>query len=375
VVESRWFVRLVPVIVGTFALVAIAVASSVAGTGTTAVAQCPGGRGLAEAVAPATRGDATVAGEAWHRLEPVLDDRGILNGQRLTAGRRHESQAITMDLRPESFAAGPFGGLVVVGSDDERRSELWALDATAACVHALGGATDVIRSATLSPTGDALFEHRVDRATRADLGVFRRSVTTGDVARVLTPFPVDDRAGRTFATVLTWSTDGTRLAVQACGALECRVRILDPDRRRETAAAHRTGPLIGLVGDRAIAYEPCLGFPCPITALDLRSGRRTELAAAAGRATIGWSDGEAVVVHERPGGRAIEVTSVDGAPIAVVAIPAGTRLAKALDGSAGNSPAGSFLIAPVSTSGQPLVDRAALVPIPSPTAHSSEVSR
>jgi hypothetical protein len=362
VVELRWVLRLLPLALGGVVVVAFAAASS-AGSRSPVVAAC-------EASTPSA---GSLAGEAWFRLDPVLDERGILIGQRLAAGRPNEPANVTLDLAPESFAAGPYGRVVLYGSDDGRRSEVWALDVSRECTDTLGHTPDVVRSATLATSGDTVFEHRVDRATRADLGVFRRSVATGTAVRVLSPFPIDERAGPTFATLLSWSTDD-RLAIQACGVLECRLRILDPGRPGESATTERLGVLIGVVGDQAVAYEPCLGLPCPIVAVDIRTGSRVELAENAGTATLAEADGAAVLVHERPGTGTLAVVGLDGRQAAAVTMPAGTRLATGSGGSGGRAPAGSVLVAPLSTSGQPVVERATPLRI-HPAGSSSEVTR
>src|SRR4051812_26022442 len=54
----------------------------------------------------------------WYRLDPRLDGDGALAGQTLSVGTSGGRGAATLDLARESFAAGPFGGSVVFGSDD-----------------------------------------------------------------------------------------------------------------------------------------------------------------------------------------------------------------------------------------------------------------
>ena len=134
-----------------------------------------------------------------------------------------------LDLDAESFAAGPFGGTTLIGSDDGRRSRLSLVDAARGCAWPLVASRDVIRTATLAPDGTSLFEFRVDRQTRADLGVWRRALDgSAAPARVLAPIAADARFGPTWTTDLVWSEDGGTLAVQSCGEISCRVRILDP---------------------------------------------------------------------------------------------------------------------------------------------------
>ena len=123
----------------------------------------------------------------------------------------------TMALAAESFAAGPVGTLVVSGSDDGRASELQIVDTSAGCAWSVGSERDVVRRATLEPSGEALVEHRVSRRTRADLGIWRRPLDGSAPTLILPPIDPDGRFGRTFLTDLGWSFDVDRLVVLSCG--------------------------------------------------------------------------------------------------------------------------------------------------------------
>jgi hypothetical protein len=233
-------------------------------------------------VAPVT--DAT---RTWYRVEPVLDRAGTLAGQHLTVGGpgRRTSQ---VDLPPESFATGPVHGLLLVGDDDASRSRLRLIDLVEGCVRSEAVDAAVIRTAVIDPGMTAVWEHRVDRETREDLGVWRRTPDDAVAVQVLPGLTPDLVHGPTFTTELRPSPDG-HLVVASCGAVTCRTRILDPGIGR-VEAVDGTGPAIGLVDGRLIAYGACGAAGCPVIAIDPATGRRTTLADDAGPAELGGTD-------------------------------------------------------------------------------------
>jgi hypothetical protein len=240
------------------------------------------------------------AGPAWYRLDPVLDAAGTLAGQRLTAGRGGTTWVV--DLPPESFASGPVGGRIAVGDDDGVRSRLRLLDTVRGCWAAVSDVASVVRSAVLTPDGKTLYEHRVDRATRRDLGVWRRGLDArpgGEGVRVLPGLGADDRSGPTFATSLAVAADG-RVVVSACGERSCRVRVQDPG-TGAVAAVDGVGPAVGVAGAALIVLDRCDGLPCPLLAVDIASGRPTgALDEAAGPAAL-TADGRSVVLADEGG--------------------------------------------------------------------------
>ena len=92
-------------------------------------------------------------GSPWYRLDPVLDRDGALAGQRLTIGLDGERTARTLDLAREAYAAGPFGAVVLVGSDDGTTSRVQAVDVAGGCAWPIVDERDVIRRATIDPAG------------------------------------------------------------------------------------------------------------------------------------------------------------------------------------------------------------------------------
>jgi len=273
--ELRWLLRVAPPFAALAAVVAL-------GSGSLRATAVAAGCGPERPLVPATQ--ASPAGAFV--ISPLLDGSGTLAGQRLELGTARLI-ASRLALPAESFAAGPFGHAILVGADDGRRSTLRAVEATTGCAWPLATETDVIRRATIDSAAGNVYEFRVDRATRADLGVWRRPLGGGDAARVLAPLPADDRYGPTFSTELSWSAEGDVLVVQSCGISSCRTRLLDI-----ATAAVRTlesadqGEVIGLAAGRLITFGACRGLPCNIASVDAVTGERTTLAPAARAARL-----------------------------------------------------------------------------------------
>ncbi len=218
-------------------------------------------------------------GAAWYRLDPIVDAAGGLDGQRLVAGRVGHRGGFELALGVESFASGPSGGRILVGSDDGRRSVVRIVDVDRRCAAVIHEGRELIRRAVFDAAGGGIVEFRLDRATRADLGVWSRPADGAKPMRLLEPLVPNDRIGRVFATGLSWSTDGRRLIVASCGEAACVTRILDRASGRVTTVDDpRIGEVIGLVGDDLVAYGGCPGLPCGIVAMDLRTGHVRDIA-------------------------------------------------------------------------------------------------
>ena len=354
-VESRWLRWIGP---GVVALGAVGfIASTTFGAGprpwTPRACAGPPPELIAAAKNVDARTAASVRGAPWFRQDPVLDGSGALRGQRLAFGLDGDPTARTLDLAAESFAAGPFGRVVLVGSDDGATSRLEALDVGSGCSWAIAEERSIIRRATIAPTGSAIYEVRVDRATRADLGVWLRP-TDGQAParRILGPLAPDPRFGRTFSTEFAWDLAGDRLAVQSCGEVACRTRINSPlGGPPRTLDAPDLGPLVGLDGDRVVTYEACRGLPCPVVSIDLTSGDRRVLASAAGLAVLVSTPNGARLVHEArlgagPGLRSVALDTGDASDLGP--IPDDLRLhpSPTQAGSATRVPRGWVLLAP-----------------------------
>jgi hypothetical protein len=285
----------------------------------------------------------------WYRLDPQLDAGGALAGQALSVGAASGRGAATLGLARESFAAGPFDGTVLVGSDDGSASRLSLLDVPAGCGWDLGATADVVRRATLTPDRRAIVEMRVDRRTRADLGIWRRSLHGGPAVRILAPIGADARFGRTWSTEFVWQADGPGLAIQSCGEAACRTRLLSPaDGAVRLVADPTLGELVGWAGDRLIVRGACRGRPCPLVSVRTVDGRPTLLDPAAGDATLlAGLDRTIRVVAEHAGRlRAMRPDGTD--PVDLGAVPSGRRLldTPSRAGAALTTPAGSIVLSP-----------------------------
>lgn len=324
-VETSWTRRSARAAVASLVLAPLLIAATAAG---------PAGRPWVPPACPdpphvETGGRAPVDG-ARYQLEPVLVD-GELRGQRVTVANG-AFRPRSVELAAESFAAGPFGDAVLIGTDDGTHSTLSLIDVRRGCAWLLATASDVIRSATIDPAGRQLHEARVDRVTRADLGIWRRPVEAADEATpALEPIVPDPRFGRTFSTGLAWSEDGSRLAVTTCGALACRVRVLDPASGRVALIADPAfGDVVGLTGDRIVAHAACPGLPCPLVSVPTRGGQRIVLARDGGLAALATaSDGAVRVVLEvlDPGRWSLRSVAPDGTqPTDLGPLPTDLRL-------------------------------------------------
>jgi hypothetical protein len=283
-----------------------------------------------------------VAGTAWYRMDPVLDAAGTLAARRLDLGIAGEP-ALRIDLPPESFASGPVAGRVLAGDDDGVRSRLRLLDPGIGCGVTLAQEADVIRSAVLAPAGDAVLEHRVDRVTRADLGIWRRSLGAGPAVRLLAGLDPDPSFGPTFTTDLLVAPDG-RVVVSSCGLDACRVRVLDPATGGFILVGG-TGPALGVSGASAIVRAACPGQPCPVEAVDLATGRHSLLIRDALAAVLGGPRGDRIVA-ETPGGAVVVVDPASGKRTRPAGA-SGSPLARGSTATAGvDTPRGAVALAP-----------------------------
>jgi hypothetical protein len=340
-VESRWFRRAGPGIVAMGAILVIASTTAGARPGSWSPPPCAG---------PPRAGEAPIG--AWYRVDPTIVD-GVRSGQRLTIGAPGTVAVRGLDLDPESFASGPFGGSVLVGTDDGATSRMSLIDVAAGCAWSVGLSDAVVRRATMTPDGAALIEFRVDRTSRADLGVWRRPLDGhGNVERILPPIEPDERFGPTWLTELSWSDDGSLLAVQSCGEVACRMRWLDLATRVAGSVSDPSlGDLVGLTRDRLVARGACRGLPCPVRSVVLEDQAVSTIVPSGGLAVLARDGaGHQVVVFERDAdGGTVASIRLDGrAERAMPADPDGRRLVgnPAWAGSAAELPAGWIAYGP-----------------------------
>jgi len=312
-VERRWLVSLGPPLAAALTFGLVASSSFGATDRRWDPPPCPGGPDrLAQAAADANRTDGAgrPVPDAWFTLDPVLDGGGALAGQRLRIGLGGQ-RASHVNLPAEASASGPFGRVVLVVADDGRRSEIRAIDRRNSCAWSLGVSNDVVRRVILDPAGTAVHEFRVDRTTRQDLGVWRRPIDGTAPQRVLGPVPDDARFGPTWSTNLGWSEDATTLAVQSCGAVNCRTRLLNTGRATVALLDEPgQGDLVGIVDGVAVTRSACHALPCPVVVTDAATGRSSTLVDAAGPATLVAGPDGPRVAAETPAGT--ELRDLDG---------------------------------------------------------------
>ena len=194
-VETRWLRWVGPGFLAFSALGLVGSATVGAGTGTTSPTTACAGSPAGRITTPRGAAVATLAdgsGAPWFRLDPVIDRDGALAGQRLAIGLDGVASARTLDLPAESFAAGPFGRFVLVGADDGVSSSLRLLDVAGDCAWPIATERNVIRRATVDRSGSAVYEMRVDRTTRADLGIWLQPIGGGLPARQVLVAPASD---------------------------------------------------------------------------------------------------------------------------------------------------------------------------------------
>lgn len=325
--EVRWITRLGPPLAVVIALAAVIGRPPSAAGGTWDPPPCQAGSPSTAAALPDPATPGTLAGRPWFRLDPELGRDASLVGQRLSLGRIGDPDVRIVALPAESSVSGPVGSLVAIAADDGHASELSLVDLAAGCRSVVGREDSVVRRLAVDPSARWLLEARVDRATRTDLGIWRRPLDGGVAARLVAPLERDPRFGRTFSTELSWDLEGRRLVVESCGPLACRFRLVDPDSGAVTLAADPlVSGLVGVSANRIVAFESCRGLPCPLVSLDATTGRRTRIADAAGLASLVSSgDGVAAAYESAPG--IVDVVDVaSGAQRARVQVPTGLRL-------------------------------------------------
>ncbi|HEX5149058.1 MAG TPA: hypothetical protein VFW02_08255 [Candidatus Limnocylindrales bacterium] len=353
--ERRWLRWLGPGVIALGALGSIASTAFGAGQRPWATRACgdDGGARASAArwAAPIGLGDLHL--EPWFRMDPRLDRAGALQGQRLALGIDGDRSSRIMDLPRESFAAGPFGRTILVGADDGSASRLELVNVAGECSSTAAQESDVIRRATVDPSGTTIYEMRVDRVTRADLGIWARPLDgSAPAVRVLEPIGVDDRFGPTFATEFSWELSGSSLAIQSCGEEACRTRVFEPATGAlQVLAEPDLGGLVGLEGDVLVSYAACPGLPCPIVGTDLTTGARTVLADAGAAAVIVTTTDGPRLVHEvaAESGFKLHAVALDGSAAADVGtILTGVRLQPAAPAATSGTriPIGWVLLGP-----------------------------
>ena len=352
-VGSRWIRSLGPGVVALTVFAAVASTTLGAADRPWAPATCGASSAQLLAAArvpmPATVND--LGTEPWFRVDAALDRDGALRAQRLVVGIGAGRARRASELPGESFVAGPFGRVLLIGTDDGAESRLVAYDVARDCAWGVASEQDVIRRATLDPASATVYETRVERASRTDLGVWRRALdATEPAVAVLGAPPADERFGRTFSTEFAWDASATRLAVQSCGELACRTRfVVAPPGTADPPLDPEAGPLVGLDGDEMVAFAACRGRPCPIVSTNLVSGARRTIEPLADRASLVSAPDRVRVVVETVdrGARRMAALDVDDDIGVLIGSDDGLDLVTPLDAGSGmRVPPGWVLLGP-----------------------------
>lgn len=237
--------------------------------------------------------------------ETLLTERGEESGRRLAVGSGTRDTA-RITLPPESFVAGPYGGVVLYGSHDPLiGSEVRAVEMATGCDERLARPAGIVRSAVLDGRGAAIYVHAVTDAGRQDAGVVRHDLATGGSTQVVDPLPPSEEYGPTFATMLAWRTDGAELAVQSCGFSRCRTRVLDlASGVVRTYDAEPHGQLLGFDAQSLYAFNACHWAPCDVLAIERASGASRVLVEDAYEARLASGPGGPKLEFETSAGRA-----------------------------------------------------------------------
>ncbi len=345
--EVRWIARLgAPLVVASLAFAASGVPPglglvSLSTPAARALVPCPPGQGAGNA---SDRGAARppAGRRAWFTLTERMDARGTLVGWRFRSGPLATPPTIDVEVGPEAFAEGPVEGIAVLGRDDLATSVVDIIDVGgvgSGCSRASATSRSVIRGAIREAATGDVFVHRLDRLTRTDLGVVRirgdrlAGGAAVDIDAVgepaVPPLPADERFGPTWATRMISSADGGTLAIQSCGATECRTRLLEMATGGVvTVDEPPHGELIGLVDGALVAWAACHGLPCPIVRIDAATGEMRTLSDAATAAVLVDGDERTRIVVEEPraGGWMLALVDPADATRRMLPSPNGLRL-------------------------------------------------
>ncbi|HUQ43921.1 MAG TPA: hypothetical protein VM451_05855 [Candidatus Limnocylindria bacterium] len=254
---------------------------------------------------------------AWWRLTERLDGKGFMIGRALVLGQGGAVR-VALQLRSETLASGPVGGVVALTTDDGSISEIRLVSIAKACSWTVHQAMDLVRGAFVDPSDGSVVAHLLDRSTREDLGTWRVAATGGDPTLVLAPLP-PAALGRVFSTDYRLDAAGRRLAVQSCSDLACITRIVDladPSRAVITIDGQQ-GQIVGFAGGRLVTWAQCVGLPCGVLAWDFAARTSTEIVDRAESAAV-TEDGEFLLaVKDSIRNRTIRVAVGRGGEVAV----------------------------------------------------------
>ena len=118
-----------------------------------------------------------------------------------------------------SYVTGPVGTDVVFADDDGRESMIFIVSALDGARSEVFRSPEILPAATLSPDGETIYYGMFDRATGADLGLWRVRRAGGSPERVhQSPLggPLSLEVDNLVNWRMTFSADGSVLAIQSC---------------------------------------------------------------------------------------------------------------------------------------------------------------
>ena len=237
-----------------------------------------------------------------------LGKRGEVVGRALNA-RTASGVALAIDLPTESFVGDSDDDLVVYTEHTAAAgSQVRALDLVSGCDALLASPPEIVRSAVLDSDARFLYVHSVRKSGRADAGVARFDLASGESSQVVPALHQNQQLGPIFGTELRWSADGSALAIQSCGMTACLTRVLDvASGTVETFGEPGQGALVALSDKHLVTHAACGGLPCDVLSIDLASGDVSVLAANAFGTSVAPALGGSVVIDIQTAAGTVEV--------------------------------------------------------------------
>ena len=237
------------------------------------------------------------------RVLPQIAGSGQLTGRTIT-GRTVAGREISISLPVESFVAPAVGDMVLYTRHSVATgSEVRALNLASGCDILLAAPAHIVRSAILDQSATHIYVHSVTRGARADAGVTRYELASGNSTQALAPVRLRAGFGPIFGTDLRWSVAGNSLAVQSCGFSRCLTRVLEATSGKVATYTVGQGAFIGLTDAHLITFGQCPGLPCAVLSTDLATGSVSVLAPEGFSAQLKASgNGTAIVSIETSAG-------------------------------------------------------------------------
>lgn len=278
---------------------------------------------------------------SWWTLGERLDAHGAMAGRHLAVGRGGAT-TFALDLPIESVASGPVGGVVILATDGEQRSEIRLVSVAGACSWLVGSSGDVVRGAILDPLDGSVLVHLVSRSTRADIGTWRFGGpgALGVHAAVLVAPALDAGLldGPVWATDVRLDSTSRLLAVQSCTDVACLTRVFDLQasatapvvlQGAHAGAEAAQGLMLGFANGKLLTWAACPGYPCAVQAWDLATGASTLVLDRADGAAV-TRDGRFLVAStDSRSGRTLRLDLVTGKAVLIRGVKASERLLSA----------------------------------------------